>query len=148
MKILIVEDSKVWTEILTSALDTMEDAELETAATFENAAACLARHSPDCIVLDLNLPDSPPARTYSDMMRIYGGPVVVVTGEENHPVHPYVLSKNFSATPDIIRASVNAAVEESNTRRLLRRLHPRAMFSKSIEDGTRVMTVGMAAVAS
>lgn len=143
MKILIVEDCKVWAALITAALEN-HGTQTHTAETMRDAVAFLADHAPDCVLLDLNLPDSRATDTVRRLTAHYDGPLVIVTGEEEQPQHPYVLSKNYSAKPEIIRASVNAAIQENQTRAMIRRLHPRAMFSKTLEKGTKLMAAGFA----
>lgn len=144
MKILIVEDCQVWSALLTAALKN-HGTQTHTAETMREAVAFLDDHAPDCVILDLNLPDSPASDTVRRLAAHYNGPLVIVTGQDEQPQHPYVLSKNYSAKPEIIRASVNAAIQEGQTRTMIRRMHPRAMFSKTLEKGTKLMAAGLTA---
>ncbi|HEV7535387.1 MAG TPA: response regulator [Acidimicrobiia bacterium] len=83
--VLLIDDSRTDAELMESMLERSSAARFEVTVvgTLADGLACLARGSPDVILLDLTLPDSERLDTYRAVRnRSPDVPVVVVTGLE------------------------------------------------------------------
>lgn len=135
-RILLVEDSVGWARIVQRTV--MELAECVWVSTMREARWEVQCWEPDCVLLDLGLPDSDPQKTVDTMRSLYSGPIVVVTGEDSCD-HEYVLHKDSSATPAAIKATITAAMEVNNTRQMIRKLHPRGLFVGTLVNGAAAL---------
>ncbi len=86
MKVLIIEDSEATAAVISDMVKqfyaTVEH-EILTAHTAADAREMI--DDADIVLLDLNLPDSPPEKTISELIR-KDRPTVVVSGTDDHEV--------------------------------------------------------------
>jgi two-component system cell cycle sensor histidine kinase/response regulator CckA len=83
LTVLVVEDNPFDVELMQRLLEAVPeyDFEFHRAGDLGQAVAVLEHHTPDVIILDLNLPDSSGLETLRTMQRSYSQiPIVVVTG--------------------------------------------------------------------
>lgn len=131
INILIVEDSRSDRELLTFALQDhfKTEARFREATTLKQANSYLERGSVNCILLDLQLPDSSGLDTF---LRVYTAypqtPIVVVTHNTNLELAKQlvktgaedVILKDFTNTTAIFRRVVLAITRtERNRKRLM-----------------------------
>jgi CheY-like chemotaxis protein/predicted Ser/Thr protein kinase len=84
LRVLLVEDNPADRVVVEACVgEVAPDIQLEWAGDLVSAMACLARRYPDCILLDLSLPDSSGLDTFITMhARAPQTPVVVLSGED------------------------------------------------------------------
>jgi len=86
MRILIIEDNPQDRELLTFALQEhfKTEAKFREAPDLQSAHGFLSRGNVDCIILDLNLPDSSGIDTFLHVYTAYPNiPIVIVTHNSN-----------------------------------------------------------------
>ncbi len=84
LRVLLVEDNPADRVVVEACVaEVASDIQLEWAGDLMSAMACLARRYPDCILLDLSLPDSSGLDTFITLhTRAPQTPVVVLSGED------------------------------------------------------------------
>ena len=87
MRVLLVEDDDFYANVLRAAMRTATPkVNLERGASVAEAAALLANHKYDAVLLDLNLPDSSGLRTIERILEHAPGmPIVVLTADDPEP---------------------------------------------------------------
>jgi len=129
MKILIVEDSPTDRELLRYLLEDKfrEEAKFREADNLETAIRYLSSGSIDCVVLDLQLPDSAGKETFLKLVaRFPDIPIIVMTHNKDRNLAlemiqagaaDYVL-KNYTDPEDIFRRIVFAVEKHRRTVRM------------------------------
>lgn len=79
-RILVVDDSKMFVQVLVGNLKESIDAEVVSAGSMGEACELLRRHAFDLALLDLNLPDAPQGEVV-DLVLERGVPVIVFAGD-------------------------------------------------------------------
>ncbi|MFM2090743.1 MAG: hypothetical protein RLZZ127_1232 [Planctomycetota bacterium] len=84
LRVLLVEDNPADRVVVEACVaEVASDIQIEWAGDLASAMACLARRYPDCILLDLSLPDSSGLDTFITLhARAPQTPVVVLSGED------------------------------------------------------------------
>lgn len=121
MKVLIVEDSEIYRELITRVVQGADMAS-EAVATLAGAIDHLGHHSVDCVILDLALPDSRPPDTIRRLRKHYDGPLLVVSGSEQHcDTSEALLCKSVPLTSALVSRHIRAAIAEHQSTRHIRR---------------------------
>lgn len=130
MNILVVEDSSSDRELLIFTLQEhfQEEAHFREAATLKDAHSYLERGNVDCIILDLQLPDSAGLDTF---LRVYTAypqiPIIIATHNANLELARQlvragaedVILKNFTHTTAIFRRILLATERTARNRKRL-----------------------------
>ncbi len=123
---VIVEDQKMFAELLATLLRATPDIELEIVETVPNMAAGIAaceRHRPDLLLLDLSLPDGPGLAVAERLHAVHPqGKAIIVTGQAASFVCPKSLSDVVVAVIDKsdafgkLQAAINLFASERQRR--------------------------------
>lgn len=125
MKILLVEDSPTDRELLKYLLEArfQEQAKFREASTLETAIHYLDRGDIDCVILDLNLPDSVGKETFTKIAKRYPHiPVIIMTASKDRDLAidmirdgaaDYIV-KNFTDEEELF-SRVMFAIEKAKT---------------------------------
>lgn len=129
IRILIVEDSPTDRELLRYLLESKfgSEAKFREAYNLESAVGFLDRGNTDCIVLDLQLPDSAGKETFLKLSARYPDvPIIVMTHNKDRNLAiemirsgaaDYVL-KNYTDEEDIFRRIIFAVEKHKHTMRI------------------------------
>lgn len=109
MRILTVDDDPKESEVLKKLLKRRFDAEVFQASTMREARTIMAANNLDCVVLDLQLPDSGIDQTI-EAIRRFQYPVFVYSGFDDPTLRERVL--NSGAEDFILKATGNASIIE------------------------------------
>lgn len=109
MRILVVDDNPIESEVLKKLLKRRFDAEVFQVGTMREADAIIAANNLDCVVLDLQLPDSGIDKTIGHIKDL-PYPVYVYTGFDDPTIRERVL--NSGAEDFILKATGNASIIE------------------------------------
>ena len=93
MRILLVDDSRMFLRLVQRVASSRLDAEIDTAGTLAEARDLSRRHTYDVALLDLVLPDAPDGEVV-DAIVAEGIPVVAFTGRFDESHREYILKKN------------------------------------------------------
>lgn len=128
-RILIVEDSPTDRELLRYLLETrfQEEAKFREATTLEEALIYLARGTTDCVILDLQLPDSTGRETFRTIASKYPDiPIIVMTHNKDRQLAidmiaegaaDYVL-KSYTDEDELFRRVIFAIEKHGRTIRM------------------------------
>ncbi|MEK6796160.1 MAG: EAL domain-containing protein [Spirochaetota bacterium] len=111
IRILLVEDYKAYADLIAEYLGENEqfDFQVLTAGTLAEAVATLAETTPDCILLDLTLPDGTGTETLVKMQAYAGHiPIVVLTGMDDEALS--IDSAHLGAKFYLTKTDVNAGL--------------------------------------
>ena len=158
IKLLVVEDSKEFADLLETMLQKTQLAKLEVlrAATFQAARQhLLANHDLDIILLDLNLPDSIGLNTVTSTRRLAPTlPILVLTGQGDEDLAMEVIRQGaqdylekVEITPKLLLRAMRYAIERKHAEeKLEERVRQRtqelqdAIYHLSEEVEARVQT--------
>lgn len=110
MRILLVDDSRMFLRLVERVLSSRMDAEIDTAGSLSEARELIADNSYDVALLDIVLPDAP-AGEVVDYVVSMGIPVVAFTGrfDEGHREHilkkkvvDYVIKNNLQSASQLV----------------------------------------------
>jgi len=130
MRILIVEDSKTDRDLLHYILEERfhRDAEFPMAENLKTAFAYLDQGNTDCVILDLNLPDSAGKETFEKISERYPEvPILVMTNNKDRELAISMIQKgaadyiikDFTDGEDIFRRVLFAIEKHRTTVRVL-----------------------------
>lgn len=111
IRILLVEDYAAYAELITEYLKDNKQFEFQvsSAGTLGEAVGALSRMTPDCILLDLTLPDASGSDTLKKMQAYAGQiPVIVLTGMEDEALS--IDSAHLGAKFYLTKTDVNAGL--------------------------------------
>lgn len=158
MKILIVEDSKTDREILRYLLESrfQNAAKFREAASLDAAFEFLARGDIDCVILDLQLPDSAGRETFEKLVKRFPEvPVVVMTNNKDRDLALDMIQKgaqefvikNFTDEEELFRRvlfaiekhrrTVRVPIEDASTVHELERAKARMLSAHEKGDEAR-----------
>ena len=119
LRVLVVDDDPDHRFILAEVLKRNygDSVDVVPAGSISGAVAALRESSPDCIVLDLSLPDARGVAGVEELRRESDSAIVVVSGREDLGVNALVagaqdyLSKDGAYEGDGLRAAIDRAIE-------------------------------------